>query len=329
MKTGRKMMEQAQTLLIRYGQKAFEIAKDAILQENNIYETVYEALRYFMEESWYDAQHPALISLTCEAVGGNPNDTTQIGAAIVLLAGAADIHDDIIDKSKIKDSKPTVFGKFGLNTALLAGDALLLKGSIFLHEACKQLPKKQGQTIIDLTKEAFFKIGSAEAKEKTFKGNYELKPNEYRNIIETKAAVSEAIARIGAIIGGGKTKEINALGYYGRTLGFLMTIRDNFIDVFETEELRHRVKSECLPLPILYALQDKKMKDKILPLIKKDKISEKETQKILDLITESKDVQKLKEEMTLLIRRQKRLLTSIKRNKKAFNLLLEASLEDL
>ncbi|MGB9756461.1 MAG: polyprenyl synthetase family protein [Candidatus Bathyarchaeales archaeon] len=328
MKTNKKM-EQTKIIFTKYGQKAFEMAKNAILQEKNIYERVYEALRYFMEEFWYDVQHPALISLACEAVGGNPNDTTQIGAAIVLLAGAADIHDDIIDKSIIKDSKPTVFGKFGANIALLTGDALLFKGSIFLHDVCTQLPKKLGKEIVNMTKEAFFKIGSAEANEINFKGNYHLNPRAYLNIIKMKTSVAETSTRIGAIIGGGGPKEIKLLGDYGRTLGFLMTIRDEFIDIFESKELENRTKNECLPLPLLYAIQDTKMKNKILPILKKGRISELEVQKILGFTMRSKKVQKLKNNMKLLIEKQKRNLNFNTDINTILSLLLEATLEDL
>ena len=328
-KTSKKLMEQVQILLKKRGQRAFEIAKNAILQEKIIREPVYEALRYFMEESWYDVQHPALLSLACEAVGGNPDATIHIGAAMVLLTGAADIHDDIIDKSKTKGSKPTVFGKFGRDIALLAGDALLFKGLILLHEVCDKLPKKQGRAILDLTKQAFFEIGNAEAKEIGFKGKFDLDPREYRNIIEIKAAVAEASARIGAILGGGNPKEIDTLGHYGRTLGILMTIRDDFIDLFEPDELRNRVKNECLPLPILYAFQNTRKKSEIVRLLRKDKITEQETQEIIDLIIDVKEVQELKKEMQLLVKKEENLLSCIKGTKATFKLLLRSTLEDL
>ena len=105
-----------------------------------------EALRYFFE-SWFDVLYTTLISLSCEAVGGNRNETVKLGAAIIILAGGADIHDDIIDKSTSKGSTPTVFGKFGQDIAILAGDALLFKGIYLLHEACESLPANKKQEI--------------------------------------------------------------------------------------------------------------------------------------------------------------------------------------
>lgn len=330
-KINKKLMEQVQILLKERGQKAFEIAKNAILQEKIKSELVYEALRYFIEESWYDVQHPALISLTCEAVDGNPNSTVHIGAAMVLLAGAADIHDDIIDKSRIKCSKPTVFGKFGNDIAILAGDALLFKGATLLNEACEKLPEKQGKTILNLTKQAFFEIGSAEAKEATLKGKYDLTPEEYYHIIEMKAAVAEANARIGAIVGGGKPKQIEALGCYGRTLGILMSIRYDFVDIFEPEELKNRVQNEILPLPLLYAFTNPKTKNTIMPILLKTNITEDDAQTVVSTMFKSRGVRDLKENMHSLMNLGMQTLHCVKKStvRRFMKALMESSVEDL
>lgn len=328
-KPAKKLMERVQMILERHGRKAFEIAKSAILQENTISEPVYEALRYFMEECWYDVQHPALLSLACEAVGGDPDATIHVGAAIVLLAGAADIHDDIIDKSEIKGSKLTVLGKFGENVALLAGDALLFKGLMLLNEACAKFPWKINRAIPDLTKKAFFEIGNAEAKEASLKRKYDLKPEEYRKVIEMKAAVAEAMARIGAIIGGKKSEEIDVMGHYGRTLGILMTIRDDFVDLFEPEELRNRIKNECLPLPLLYALQNKEKKKDILRILEKNEITAREIEEILDLVMAADEIQELKAEMMLLAKNEEKIIDRMAKNKAVLKLLLRSTLEDL
>lgn len=98
----KKLMEKVEKLLEERGRKAYEVAKEEILREEIEYEPVRDALEYFIGELWHNFQHPALLSLACKSVGGKPEDTTLIGAALVLLTGAADIHDDLIDQSKTK-----------------------------------------------------------------------------------------------------------------------------------------------------------------------------------------------------------------------------------
>ncbi|RLI40181.1 hypothetical protein DRO69_13255 [Candidatus Bathyarchaeota archaeon] len=330
MKTSKKMIEQARLLLRKRGQKAFEIAKNAVLGEKALGEMVYDALRYFMHESWYDVQHPALISLTCEAVGGNPNATEHIGASMVLLAGACDLHDDIIDKSKFKGSKLTVFGKFGEEITIIAGDVLFIKGLILLFKACKKIPKKQRKIVLNVVKQAFLEIGEAEAQETKFKGRYDISPEDYYSVIEMKASVAEAVARIGAIIGGGKLKEVNALGRYGRTLGILMTIRDEFIDLLEEEELRNRIKNECLPLPLLYAFQNEKIKNEIIPLLDIDARKDA-LRKVMKKIVKTEKVIELRKKLRKMVERRSKELTFINKPeiRSELELLLNSAVEDI
>lgn len=326
----KKLAQQALEIFKKRGNKALEKAKQEILHEKISYKPLYEAIEYFMQETWYGVQHPALISLACEAVGGNPEDTTRIGAAMTLLAGAADVHDDIIDKSKTKGSRPTVVGKFGENIALLVGDILLFKGLMMLNEACEKLTKAKRQKILELIKKAFFELVAAEAKELKFKGRNDVSPEECFNMIKEKASISGLYGRIGAIIGGGNINQVKALGCYGEALGILTTVRDDFIDIFEPDELKNRIVNECLPLPILYAMENEKIKEKILLLLKKEDINEKDASKIVEMISNIKEVNHLKKEMNNLL--EKTLLKCYSLNKNLsseIEVLLKSTLEDL
>ena len=321
-------MERVKALLMERGHKALEVSRESVLLEQIAYKSLQEALRYFMEE-WCDVAHPTLLSLACEAVGGNPDATTSVGAALVLLAGAADVHDDIIDQSTIKDSKPTVFGKFGKDIAIILGDVLWFKGLFMLHEACEPFRKEQREAILKLAKQAFFDIGSAEAEEANFRGKLDLSPDEYLNIIKMKVSVAEAAAKIGAILGNGTPEEVESLGHYGKTLGTLMTIRDEFIDVFELDELRNRFENECLPLPVLNAFRDPARKIKIIHLLKRKAIAEKEMEGILDLVINAEENRELGKEMRLLITEETRRLGFVRKNINTLVLLLESTPEDI
>ncbi|MGB9671624.1 MAG: polyprenyl synthetase family protein [Candidatus Bathyarchaeales archaeon] len=330
-KRKKKLAEQVLILFKERGIDAFEMAKKAVLQEKIAYKPLHDVLNYFIQENWRTFQHPALISLTCEAVGGNPKETTAVGAAMILLAGAADVHDDIIDQSVTKGLKETVFGKFGKDLALLVGDSLIFKGLVMLHEACEKFPVKTKKAILELTREAFFELESAEAKEAKFKGNLSITPEEYWSIVQMKASITDAYARIGAIIGGGNPKQIEALGNYGRTFGVLTTLREDFIDIFEPDELQNRFKNECLPLPLLYAIQDKEVKREIIAKLEQEKITEEEAYTIVELVWDKKPVQNLIKQMHTMAKRTKLSLKFIKKPilHKEFALTIEATIEDI
>jgi geranylgeranyl pyrophosphate synthase len=325
----RKLMMQALKLFEKEGQKAFKNAREAILREKFQCTPLKEAVAYFMD-NWSDVQHPALLSLACKSVGGHPNIAVEFGTAFVLLTSAADIHDDIIDQSITKNGKLTVLGKFGRNIALLAGDALLFKGLIVLQDACQRLDEVQRQEVMKLTENAFFNIAFAETKEVEHGGKHDLTPEEYLNIFEMKAAVAELTMRIGAIVGGGTSQEINALGNYGRTLGILMAIRDDFIDMFEPEELKNRFKNECLPLPILYAFQDPKIKEKIVFILKKNGICNADAYRIVKIVIETREFQGLKKKIRFMVKKGLDEIRLLNKNfQQTLSIILKASLEDV
>lgn len=274
-------------LLEERGKKALEMARKTVLEENTESKEVYEALKYFMTEYWHDITRPALLSLVCEAVGGDPSKTTPIAISMTLISGGIDIHDDIVDQSKIKGDRPTVLSKFGQDIALLVGDALIFKGFTVLYKAVeKGVPAEQIATISDIIKRTFFELGDAEALELQFRGRTDVTPEDYLSVVRKKAADFEAYTRISAIVGGGSKKEIGALGEYGRLLGMLVIMRDDIIDMLDPEETIHRIKNEHLSLAILYALQNPEMKSLVSDLLKKT-TSTKDAEKLSILVDEA------------------------------------------
>jgi len=279
-----EITEQLLKLLHERGEEGLELARKAILDEKIESKEVREALDYFMNEYWHDVTRPALFSLVCEAVGGDPKITTPVAISMTLISGAIDIHDDIVDQSKNKGSRPTVYGKFGKNIALLVGDALMFKGFTALYAAVeKGVPAEKLAVISEIIKKTFFELGDAEALELQFRGRTDVTPEDYLYVVRKKAADAEAHTRISAILGGGSGEEIEALGEYGRLLGMLVILRDDMIDMLDPEETVHRTKKEHLSLPILYALQNPEMKSVIRSILKKT-ITTKDAEKLSTIV---------------------------------------------
>ena len=293
MKTKEKLIEQVQRLLEERSQKSLETAKKEILQEKMECKEINDAFMYYVR-NWNDVVHPGLLSIACEAVGGSADETIPIQVVMLLLTAAVDIHDDIIDESKTKYGKPTVFGRFGKDIALLVGDALLMKALVLLHKMEKQFPAEKMDAIWNIINSRFFELGDAEAFEASLKGNIDISPEECFQILKMKASTFEAHMRIGAIVGDGEQDIVDLIGNYGRTLGILLGIREDFIDVFEPEELQNRIKNECLPLPILYAFKNPQTKKIILTYLSKRKISDKDAERIVDIIFEEENVEMLR-----------------------------------
>ena len=133
--TQEEITKQMLAILHERGKEGLKLARKTILEEKIESKEVREALDYFINEYWHDVTRPALLSLVCEAVGGDPDIAMPIAISMSLISGGIDIHDDIIDQSETKGDRPTVFGKFGKDIALLVGDALMFKGFTMLYMA--------------------------------------------------------------------------------------------------------------------------------------------------------------------------------------------------
>ena len=277
-------MKQIQKIFKERGTKALEMARKEILKEKIECEEAREALDYFMTKYWQDLARPSLMSLVCEAVNGNPELTTPIAVPMILISGALDIHDDIIDQSDVKEGRLTVLGKFGRDIALLVGDALLFKGLTLLNEAGRGgIPAVKMRTIVTLINKMFFELGNAEALELQFRGRLDVAPEDYLRIIRMKGADVEAYVRISAVLGGASKNEVESLADYGRLLGMLAILNDDVEDMTDSKELIHRIRYECLPLPMLYVLQDPKLKSSIRSILLEKKTKEKDANLIFKI----------------------------------------------
>ncbi len=324
------VIEQVQKLFKERGSKALEEARKTILQEKVECKEVREALTYFMQEYWRDLARPTLLSIACEAVGGDPDITTPIAVPMILISGAIDIHDDIIDQSKVKGSRPTVLGKFGKDIALLVGDALLFKGLTLLHEAVeKGVPAEKLSVIIGILKNMFFELGDAEALELRFRGRLDITPEEYLNVVTKKAADVESYTRISAILGGGSEEEIDALGKYGRILGMLAILSDDLMDMIDFEEAKHRIKKECLPLPILFTLQNPEIKPKINTILLKETITKKDAETILETAHKAGELKHFKKLMEELCVKAHLHINNLKGSANYLKLLVESMVPPL
>ncbi len=281
-------MRQILKIFKKRGARSLQAAKKEILSEKIESPEIRSALKYFMTHYWRDATRPALLSLICEAVGGNAEATRQIAVSSILTSGAADIHDDIIDESKIKEIGPTVYGKFGKNIALLAGDALLFMGlTVLFQTAQRDSSTVKLADILDITKRTFFELGDAEGLELHLRRRIDVTPDECLHVMEKKAFIIEGYAQIAVILGNGTSEELENLGKYGKALGMLIMLRDDLIDMIDIAETRHRIEKEYPPLPIIYAMQNPQTRQSIEPYLLQRKITNKNAEFIIQQTREA------------------------------------------
>jgi geranylgeranyl diphosphate synthase type I len=71
------------------------------------------------------AIRPTLVLLSTQALGGTPAAAVPAAVAVELVHNFSLLHDDVMDRDRTRRHRPTAWHVFGLNAAILAGDALL------------------------------------------------------------------------------------------------------------------------------------------------------------------------------------------------------------
>jgi geranylgeranyl pyrophosphate synthase len=324
-----RVMIKVLDILGRKSRHAIIEAKKMILAENIESKNARKALQYY-SRNWDDTTHPGILALACEAVGGKIEDAIPMQIVILYFTAALDLHDDIIDQSKTKNGRPTVFGKYGSNISLLLGDAMMIKGYTLMFDYSQALSTEISDTIAHALETYFFEIGNAHLLEIDIRKT-EVSPATYFAILEKKSSIIEANARLGAIIGGASLEEIRNITRFGQILGILIALREEFIDIFEPKELQNRMKNEILPLPLLYALDQARTKDRILSIISQPKISEQGTREIVEYVFRSRHVKELLTHAEGLAEEALEIVRNLRETKARTNLttIINGALEDI
>ena len=322
------LTEIAIDIIEKKGNFALAEASRQILQTKYDEGLISEALKYYAKRIFPRVLpiFPALINVSCEAVGGKPERANSVAVAMLFITASGDIHDDIIDKSTNKFDRQTVFGKYGPEITLLAGDVLLTQGLSMFQKSSESLSAEQRVDILNLITEAMIELTAAEASEISLWKKRNLTPEECFEVIRHKGSVAELHCRIGGIIGSADEKTLFEVREYGRLIGILSTMKDEFIDLENFSELKNRINNEMPPYPMVCALQNKTLKKQILPIIINQSFSEKDLPFVIELTLSSAEVIKLKSELKEMVEKEisKNKLLKDSKNGEEACLLLKA-----
>ncbi len=226
----------------------------------------------FVSNTWRNPLTPALIRLSCKAVGGQPEEADEAALSMSLISLSLYIWDDMIDKARLKLFKPTLFGKFGEGTALIIGGLASAKAFTILNQTA--IDKVKHQTIINLIWEFLAKMSRAETASLKSRSKGTIASRKKLWKIKTEAADLEACLKIGAVIGNGSESEIQHLGRYGLCLGVILELcKDFYVSVNFTAGLAERIRTEKLPYSLTWAIErSEKIRNKLDILSKNNTI---------------------------------------------------------
>lgn len=211
---------------------------------------------------------PVLVILSSKSVGGRTQDALKTAASMELIHTFSLIHDDIMDKDKMRRGKPSVHMLWGEPMAILAGDTLFSKAFETVLETDAEVDPERVIEALKTVVDSCIKICEGQALDISFEGKLDVKEDEYLTMIYKKtAALISAATKAGAIIGGGTEEQVEALSEYGRLIGLAFQIQDDYLDVIgDEDDIGKPVGSDIvegkMTLMVVHALANASKEDK-------------------------------------------------------------------
>jgi octaprenyl-diphosphate synthase len=197
---------------------------------------------------------PLLTILSARLCGCRDEAVYHLGVACEYLHAATLFHDDVIDNADERRGKTSIFRRFGLNAAVLAGD--------FLHAHSMSLVGRYGgQEALAAFCGATRGMVDGEFIQLRNADNLNQQEDDYFAVVMRKTALLiGAACEIGAIFGGGDEQMRAGLRTYGLKLGCAFQIVDDLLDYLGSpDKTGKRVGNDLLEakmtLPLIYALQ--------------------------------------------------------------------------
>ncbi|MFH1048381.1 MAG: polyprenyl synthetase family protein [Patescibacteria group bacterium] len=251
---------------------------------------------------------PMLAILSCLMCGGKLKDVLYPAAGLEILHNHSLIIDDIIDDSKIRRNRTTLWAKFGRSTAECVSidyaaatfqAANRSKNPIKISEVFSRIMKSlvEGEILDNL-----FDIKKRKEEIYIVQNRYKkVLLADYLNMIGKKTAVlTENCCEVGGLCAGVKKSQIEHLKKFGFCIGMAGQIKDDILDVFgEDKIIGKKVGKDIMQgcrgnIVILTAMGELSGMDKTIfcKVLCKDKVNDKEIKVAINLIKKTDSYQK-------------------------------------
>ena len=230
---------------------------------------------------------PVLCLLSSKMINSNYfqiNTDISMAAALEFIHGATLLHDDVIDKGKIRRGQRSINDIWNNKFSVLLGDFMFSK-------SFQLMTKGNSLSAMESLAEVSSKISEGEFLQLSNEQNINIKIEEYINIISLKTAeLFGAAMKVPAILTNKSPKLIKQLNTLGVNYGIIFQIIDDNLDYFGGKEIGKVIGQDFLEgkvtLPIILLLKkiNKDQKEKINTLFQKKKRTIKELKEIIKLL---------------------------------------------
>lgn len=194
---------------------------------------LYEPIQYILQQQGKRLR-PILTLMTCELFNGEIHKAYDAALAIEVFHNFTLVHDDIMDNASMRRGQTTVYKKWGLNTGVLSGDAMMIMAyrcfDSYEPVLLKDLIQLFGQTALEVCEGQQMDID--------FESKSDVTIAEYMKMISFKTSVLVATAmKMGAMIANASEEDAMKIYNFGLNLGIAFQLQDDYLDTFGTSEI--------------------------------------------------------------------------------------------
>lgn len=191
-------------------------------------DSLYDPIRYIMLLGGKRLR-PLLVLLSYSLYKKNPESIIKYAVAVEAFHNFTLMHDDIMDRAPLRRGKITVHEKWNVNTAILAGDVMLVK----VYEMFLDLSEKKLVQVLKAFNQCAAEVCEGQQWDMEFETQTEVSDREYIQMIRLKTAALLGFGlELGAILADAPEKDRKALREFGINLGIGFQLKDDWLDVY-------------------------------------------------------------------------------------------------
>jgi octaprenyl-diphosphate synthase len=240
---------------------------------------------------------PLFVFLSAKMIGDTASSTYHAASFIELLHTATLIHDDVVDESYERRGFFSIKALWKSKIAVLVGDYLLSRGLLLATE-------HKEYELLSIMSEAVREMSEGELMQMQKSRKLNITKEEYFNIIRKKTAtLISACTASGARSVGASPDTVELFRKFGENVGMAFQIKDDLFDYNKKgiigKPTGNDIKEKKFTLPLIHALENGSVRDKshIIKLIKRNHITSRDIQEIIDFTIESKGIEYAVEKM--------------------------------
>ena len=190
--------------------------------------TLYEPISYSLEKGGKRLR-PLLTLMSCNVFCNDVQRALPCAAAVEVFHNFTLLHDDIMDNAAVRRGKPAVHRKWGVNSAILSGDAMMICSYRLLESVSPEILPR----ILSVFNDTSLKVCEGQQYDMDFESVERVSMEEYLHMISLKTSVLLAgAAVIGAITGNADREDCDHIYAFAMNTGMAFQIKDDLLDSY-------------------------------------------------------------------------------------------------